>query len=165
MTLSPTSNVTVPPVRKLGMAGRNRAGNPLSIAHLRCEFNAKVLKTGLFLQFRRSTPLRTSPQPFPFLDAGGDRDPRISTRATLSKWLNLIHFRANPAGVDCCRESGLVPHGDPYSSDVSDRRAGLPGGSILPRSRGLQHEGVEHGVHRLAHESILDGACLVDRDL
>src|SRR5437588_2714348 len=41
MTLSPTSNVTSPPVRKRSMEGRNRTGSSLSIAHFVGGFNAK----------------------------------------------------------------------------------------------------------------------------
>src|SRR5579864_4116968 len=53
MTLSPTSNVTVPPLGSSVWQVRNRAGNPLIIAHRRYTFNAKGLKTRLFSLFSR----------------------------------------------------------------------------------------------------------------
>src|SRR2546426_7843600 len=48
MTLSPTSNVTNPPVRKRSMEGRILTGSSPSIAHFREGYNEKWPKTGLF---------------------------------------------------------------------------------------------------------------------
>src|SRR5216684_938453 len=116
MTLSPTSNVTVPPVRKLGMAGRNRPGNPLSIAHPRHKFNAKVLKTGLFSQFCVSGWVRsavgisvpTGLDGFG-ISTGG---PGASREQPQRKCLNPIQFLSSP-GVDPSRYGTLNPGRNP----------------------------------------------------
>src|SRR6266508_3924515 len=51
MTLSPTSNVTVPPVLERYMEGRSRSSSSLSIAHFRGIFNEKWPKIRRFSAF------------------------------------------------------------------------------------------------------------------
>src|SRR4051812_8476216 len=51
MTLSPTSNVTSPPVGSAVWVGQSRAGSPFSIADRGLEFNAKWPETARFGSF------------------------------------------------------------------------------------------------------------------
>src|SRR5436853_243180 len=100
MTLSPTSNVTVPPVRKRSMEGRCRAGSPFTIAHSGSGHNEKWPKTSrsrltahVDEQVRRAPHMTLSDSPVQDSSqleqrqaaaCGGSRAPFESTRTLLA---------------------------------------------------------------------------------
>src|SRR6266851_7105774 len=113
MTLSPTSNVTVPPVRKLSMAGQKSRRQSSHCSPSLMRIQRESLENRAFLAVSpllESSPIGLAPE------VQGLERFEVSTGATQPKSLNPMEFRAAQVSIIAHSDRSIMAHAGGLSS-------------------------------------------------